>query len=120
MDEPPRLLQSSRKFARAQRRSMTKAEAMLWNVLRDLRLDGHKFRGQVPIGPYFADFACLDRKLVVEADGPSHQSEDAIARDRARDRGFEREGYCTLRFPNDLIIGGLPIVIERLRWALAG
>ena len=45
---------------------------MLWNVLRDLRLDGHKFRGQVPIGPYFADFDCLDRKLVVEADVPSH------------------------------------------------
>jgi very-short-patch-repair endonuclease len=120
MDEPPRYLQSSRKFARAQRRSMSSAEAMLWNVLRDHRLDGHKFRRQVPIGPFFADFACLAKRLVVEADGRTHENDEAVASDRARDLWFEREGYRTLRFSNDFIVGGLPPVIERIRAALSG
>lgn len=120
MDAPPRYRQSSRKFARAQRRAMSRAEAMLWQGLRDGRLDGHKFRRQVPIGPYFADFACLSKRLVVEADGPTHESDEALVADRARDLWFGKEGYRTLRFANDLIVGGLPLVIERIRTALSG
>ena len=46
---------------------------MLWQVLRNHRLDGHGFRRQTPIGPYFADFVCLQRKLIVEADGRTHE-----------------------------------------------
>jgi len=48
MDEPPQFHQSSRKFARAQRRKMT----MLWRALRNHRIDGYGFRRQTPIGPY--------------------------------------------------------------------
>jgi adenine-specific DNA-methyltransferase len=118
MDEPP-LRQSSRKFARARRRAMTKAETLLWSALRDHGLAGHKFRRQTPIGPYFADFACLARKLVVEADGRTHANEDAAVRDVARDAWFARAGYRVLRFTDDMIIGGLPIVIEHIRAALA-
>ncbi len=58
---------------------MTKAESLLWGALRDHRLDGRKFRRQTPIGPYFADFACLAGKLVVEADGRTHANEEAAA-----------------------------------------
>jgi len=119
MEEPPPFHRSSRKFARAQRRNMTTAEAMLWRALRGHRLVGHKFRRQTPIGPYFADFVCLARNLVVEADGRTHETEDAATRDAARDAWFKREGYRVLRFPDDLVIGGLPIVIERIRAALA-
>jgi very-short-patch-repair endonuclease len=119
MDEPSPLHQSSRKFARARRRAMTKAETLLWSALRDHRLAGYKFRRQTPIGPYFADFVCLARKLVVEADGRSHQDEEAALRDATRDVWFARAGYRVLRFSDDVIIGGLPIVIERIRAALA-
>ena len=42
---------------------------MLWRALRNHQIDGHGFRRQMPIGPYFADFVCLQRKIVVEADG---------------------------------------------------
>jgi len=98
---------------------MTTAEAMLWRALRGHRFDGHKFRRQTPIGPYFADFVCLAKKVVVEADGRTHETEDAAIRDAARDAWFKREGYRVLRFPDDLVIGGLPIVIERIRAALA-
>ncbi len=110
--------QSSRKFARAQRRNMTRAETMLWHALRNHRLDGHGFRRQTPIGPYFADFVCLARRLIVEADGMTHHSPDARARDAERDAWLQREGFRVLRFSDDLVIGGLPIVIDRIRGAL--
>lgn len=119
MQEPPQFRLSSRKFARALRRDMTKPEAMLWGAPRDHRLDGHKFRRQAPIGPYFADFVCLAKKIVVDADGRTQETEEAAFRDAARDGWFSREGYRVLRFPDDLIIGGLPVAIERIRSALA-
>src|SRR5271165_2550089 len=118
MDEPPRFHLSSRKFARAQRRNMTRAESMLWRALRNHQVDGHGFRRQTPIGPYFADFACLARKVGGEADGRTHETADARIKDRERDAWFRRAGLPVLRFPDDLVIGGLPIVIERIRAAL--
>jgi very-short-patch-repair endonuclease len=118
MEEPPRFRQSSRKFARAQRQNMTTAEAMLWRALRNHRVDGFGFRRQAPIGPYFADFVCLQRKIVVEADGRTHETADGKVRDAERDAWLQRAGFRVLRFPDDLVIGGLPIVIERIRVAL--
>jgi len=118
MDEPPRFRQSSRKFARAQRQNMTRAETMLWRAVRNHQIDGHGFRRQTPIGPYFADFVCLARKIVVEADGRTHETADAKIKDAERDAWFRRAGFRVLRFPDELIIGGLPIVIDRIRAAL--
>ena len=118
MDEPPVFRQSSRKFARAQRRNMTWAESMLWQALRNHRLDGFGFRRQTPIGPYFADFVCLSRKLIVEADGRTHGTAEAELRDAERDAWLRSAGYRVLRFPDDLVIGGLPLVIDRIRAAL--
>ena len=120
MDEPPPYRQSSRKFARAQRRNMTRAETMLWQTLRNHRLDGHGFRRQTPIGPYFADFVCLQRRLIVEADGRTHDTDEAKARDAERTLWLRRAGYRVVRFPDDLVIGGLPVVIARIREALRG
>src|SRR4051794_41907586 len=55
--------------ARSLRRRMTDAERKLWFALRDRRLAGFKFRRQVPVGPFYADFVCFDARLVIEADG---------------------------------------------------
>jgi len=35
-------------------------------------MEGIKFRRQYPIGPYFADFACVSKRLVIEIDGDHH------------------------------------------------
>ncbi len=91
---------------------------MLWRALRNHQIDGHGFRRQTPIGPYFADFVCLQRKIVVEADGRTHETAEAGIRDDERDAWFRRAGFRILRFPDDLVIGGLPIVIDRIRAAL--
>jgi very-short-patch-repair endonuclease len=87
------------KRARYQRRNPTTIERDLWKILRDRRLEGLKFRRQVPLGRYIADFACFSCKVIVEADGAWHDAEhDAI-----RDRWLHSEGFRVLRFSDSMI-----------------
>src|SRR6267143_1179263 len=72
---------ASIKQARAFRRTSSVTEDLLWQMLRDRKLDGLKFRRQVPMGPYILDFLCLRHRLVVEADGPFHDPEHDARRD---------------------------------------
>lgn len=58
--------------ARQLRKNMGAPEAKLWNALRELRLLGHHFRRQVPLGRYYADFCCHKARLVIEVDGDTH------------------------------------------------
>jgi very-short-patch-repair endonuclease len=87
--------------ARTLRRSMTEPERKLWRLLRDRRLQGVKFRRQVPVGPYIVDFLCIDRKLVVELDGSQHA--DSV-RDIRRDAWLRSTGYAVRRFWNDAVL----------------
>ena len=102
--------------ARRLRRSQTFAEEKLWAIVRGRRLDGFKFRRQVPIDRYFADFACWDAKLVVELDGPTH--EDRELHDLARTEVLERHGYRVLRFDNDVVLTDPGAVAESIGAAL--
>ena len=63
------------------RKVMTDAELKLWNELRAHRLMGLGFRRQFPIAGYIVDFACPEKKLVVEVDGSQHTEADAVASD---------------------------------------
>jgi very-short-patch-repair endonuclease len=102
--------------ARAFRRSATPAERLLWEHLRARRLDGVKFRRQVPLWRYFADFFSEEVGLVVEADGAHH-----VARpehDRVRDAFFRTCGLAVLRLWNDEILGDTPRALERIRRAI--
>jgi very-short-patch-repair endonuclease len=75
--------------ARELRNNMTKVECFVWSRLRNRQLAGYKFRRQVPIGPYFADFACLTARLVVKVDGDTHTEEaDAMKTAFLEGRGF--------------------------------
>jgi very-short-patch-repair endonuclease len=105
--------------ARDMRRTLTDAEKKLWYALRDRRLQTVKFRRQAPVGPYIADFLCVQRKLVVEADGSQHGEN---ARDNVRDAWFASNGYRVLRFWNHEILTGRENVLAtiaaacRLSW----
>ena len=81
--------------ARSLRRDSTDAERAFWNQVRAKRLGGHRFRRQVPIGPYIVDFVCPTARLVVELDGGHHQGQ-AFA-DERRTQWLEGEGYRVLR-----------------------
>jgi len=99
--------------ARALRRRSSMTERLLWDLLRDRRLEGLKFRRQVPMGPYILDFVCFSHRLAVEADGPFHDAEY----DAHRDRWLAARGFRVLRFSNGDIRGSDFKVISRIAGA---
>lgn len=114
----PRVTDERLSNARRLRKEMTAAETMLWRSLRN-RSIAAKFRRQVPIGPYVADFACVGARLIVELDGPAHETGEAQEHDRNRDRWLAEQGWRVMRVPNDIVIGGGDIVLARIKAALA-
>lgn len=86
--------------AKAMRHAPTLYERRLWAILRNRQLDGLKFRRQMPIGRYIADFVCLQHRLIVEADGPQHETR---TQDAERDNWLREQGFHILRFPNQQI-----------------
>ena len=81
--------------ARALRNAATRHERKLWAMLARLR---PKFTRQLPVGPYFADFACRQAKLIVELDGGQHADSD---RDQRRDDYLRQEGWVVFRIWNN-------------------
>jgi very-short-patch-repair endonuclease len=80
--------------ARELRRDMTEAEQRLWFHLRRRQLGGCRFRRQHPVGPFVADFVCVERRLIVEVDGSQHMESAA---DRVRDAWLQRRGFQLIR-----------------------
>ena len=104
----------NRKRAKLMRRAMTDAELKLWNELRAHRLMGLSFRRQFPIGPYIADFACPNKRIVVELDGSQHADETLAAADAARTVWLKGEGWTVLRFGNDDVLRDLENVCRHI------
>ena len=98
------------------RREMSKTEWRLWYRLRGRQLMGRKFRRQVPIGPYFADFTCLDARVVVEVDGDHHG--DQLVYDARRDHQLGEMGFRVLRFWVAEVDENIEGVIETIADAL--
>ncbi|MGA7072083.1 endonuclease domain-containing protein [Bradyrhizobium sp.] len=101
-----------RNRAKQLRRTMTRAETLLWRYLKADRIDGLSFRRQVPFRNYIADFVCLSAKLIVELDGESHDFEARQKADQARDAFFVSEGFHVLRFMNEQVMSNLEGVVE--------
>jgi len=90
-----------REHARGMRRIATDAERKFWFLLRDRRLQGIKFRRQVPFGPYILDFVCFERRVVVEFDGGQHGDSTA---DNVRDTKLRTEGFQVVRYWNNDVL----------------
>ena len=99
-------------FARHLRRNQTSAEDIFWNEVRNRRFLKLKFRRQVPISKYFADFVCESEKLVVELDDVSHA--DRIEYDLERTKVLEDNGYRVIRFSNTDVYEDIDGVMESL------
>jgi len=102
------------RLARQQRKVSVNAETILWRALRDRRCGAFKFRRQVTIGRYIADFICFEKRLVVEIDGPSHEHKDQRLHDAMRDDWFRHKGFRILRISNDLVIGSPDLAIQKI------
>jgi very-short-patch-repair endonuclease len=105
--------------ARNLRKKDTEAERRLWEALRNRRLGDFKFVRQHSVGPYFADFACRDCKLIVEVDGATHGSNTEVSNDERRSTYLREQGFHVLRFWNDDVYAGLPDMCDAILLALA-
>lgn len=102
---------AKRAFAKAMRREATEAEDRLWQELRGRRLNGIKFRRQVPVGRFVADFLCSDAMLIVEIDGSQHADS---AHDVTRTADLNRRGFRVLRFWNDDVLRDMTSVCDTI------
>ena len=101
--------------AREMRANPTPAERQLWSMLRDRRMPSFKFKRQHVIAPYIVDFACLEHRLIIEADGGQHADSTA---DQRRDAYLRNKGYRVLRFWNNDVIENSAGVFELIYSAL--
>ena len=67
---------------------------MLWHALSGSKLEGLKYKRQVPLDGYILDFVCFSARLIVEVDGGQHSESTS---DAERDRYFVSQGFRTLR-----------------------
>jgi very-short-patch-repair endonuclease len=100
------------------REEQTEAEAALWRLLRNRKLMGSKFRRQVPIGRYVADFYCHERKLIVELDGGIHSDPGQQLHDQNRDTFLRSLGLRVLRVANEHLLRTPEKVLVKIREAL--
>lgn len=108
------LKKNIRSYARAMRSDPTDAEKAMWNMLREFRRDGHKFRRQVPFDNYIVDFACHGSRLIIEVDGHTHTSDAERSYDQVRQTFLEGRGYTVLRFWNDDILNDDVLVYDEV------
>jgi very-short-patch-repair endonuclease len=103
--------------ARAMRKQPSRAEAALWDIVRDPRL-GVKFRRQFPIDRYIADFASVEAKLIVEIGGLSHDVDDQVEYDAERDAALSALGWRVLRLRDSLVLTAPSEAADLIRQAL--
>ena len=103
-------------YAAVHRNNSTKAEVRLWcEVLRKRQLRGFRFRRQVPLGKFIADFYCQELNLVIEVDGYTHDTYlETIENDREKDAFFERMNLKVLRFSDDHVFNNIDDIREVL------
>ncbi|MGH8428323.1 MAG: endonuclease domain-containing protein [Gammaproteobacteria bacterium] len=100
-------------FAKSLRRNSSDAEKRLWRQLRDRQLEGYKFRRQIPLGIYVADFVCFEARLVVEVDGGQHDMRRD--HDEYRTVWLNAQGFKVLRFWNNEVLSASDAVLEIIR-----
>ena len=96
------------------RRAMTDAELKLWNEIRAHRLMGLGFRRQFPLRSFIVDFACPEKRLVVELDGSQHAQDESTEYDARRSETLQRDGWTILRFWNDDVLRGIDDVCAHI------
>jgi very-short-patch-repair endonuclease len=103
------------------RKALTEPERRLWTLLRRrLPQDQSHFRRQVALGPYIVDFACMRAKLIIEADGDQHGSDQALRYDADRTAWLTANGFTVLRFTNRQIMTETEMVLDTVFAALSG
>ena len=102
-------------LARKLRRESTKAERLLWKHLRNKNIFGLKFRRQEQIGDYIVDFACYEKKLIIELDGGHHNQDETKMYDEIRQNWLSSQGFTVIRFWNSEVMRNIEGVLKVLK-----
>ncbi|MFJ3459202.1 endonuclease domain-containing protein [Scandinavium goeteborgense] len=94
------------------RTNQTPEENRLWFLLRAKRFYGYKFRRQMPLGPYIADFVCYRARLIIELDGGQHAERSEY--DNQRTSWLNAHGWRVLRFWNNELRMNEEAVLEEI------
>ena len=108
----PRARTDTIRRARELRGQSPEGELLLWHYLRRRQLQGFRFRRQHPIGPYIADFACVNPRLVIEVDGSQHA--DSREYDEQRDAYLRAAGYRVVRCWTSDVFTNVESVLDRI------
>jgi very-short-patch-repair endonuclease len=100
--------------AKDMRQTMSNAEVILWSRIRRKQVHGVTFRRQHPIGPFIADFACWEARLVIEVDGPTHISDEAKLKDKHRTHFLHQAGWEVIRVWNNDVYNNLHGVMDAI------
>lgn len=101
------------------RKNQTKAEAIIWQCLRNRNFLNLKFRRQYSVGVYVVDFYCPSLRLAIEIDGDSHFTEQAKIYDKHREEYIKQFNIKFIRFTNDDVFNNLEGVLKHLTLTLS-
>jgi leucyl-tRNA synthetase len=105
-------------LSRENRKQQTKAEALLWEELRNNKT-GYKVRRQHCIDSFIIDFAFLNEKVLVEVDGGYHNETEQQKYDAARTEFLQELGYTVIRFTNDEVKNNIKEVVTKIKETLS-
>ena len=105
-------------FARDQRARANEFSQAGWQLVRDRRCRGQKFRREYSIPPYTIDFCCVALKLIIEVDGAHHQTEEGRRHDQHRDRCLADLGYHVVRIPGYEVLRDAAAVRRQIEHAI--
>lgn len=94
----------SYKNAEQLRKHQTEPERILWEELKNKKLNGFKFRRQHPVSRFVVDFYCHNAKLVIELDGDVHKKPEVKENDLNRQMELEEFGLKVIRFSNNEVL----------------
>jgi very-short-patch-repair endonuclease len=101
-------------FRKKLRNHLTPAEAALWYLIKNRKLEGRKFRRQHSVGNYILDFYCPDEKLAIELDGEDHYWEEGIQKDKRKSAFMTSHGIEIIRFENQLVFQDTEFVLKTI------
>jgi len=108
---PSELLRNARRL----RKNQTDAERVMWEALRNRKLNNWKFRRQHPISKGFIlDFYCAETKVAVELDGTHHKSKGQKEYDKDRAEFLKDYGIRIIRIPNEEVLNSIENVLQQI------
>ena len=124
LNSKKKLVEIAKVICRELRTNATEAERILWEAVRNKKLEEKKFYRQYTFlhditGKetfFVGDFYCHEKKLIIELDGKYHQYR--LKEDKERTKILNYLGLRVIRFKNEEILNDLNRVIIKIKQEL--